>query len=335
MLGILGGAMAGLGGAMQQNAQSTLEEQRQMRLEEMRNRYQTQRDEAQHGRTLERDEIQHGRTLERDELQHGRTLERDELSHGRSFELERYRQGQANARSAASRSAGSNDWTMVTGEDGQMYQFSPSRNEYRAANLPEGVRMAGGDGRLTDQQKQRYKFLESQVKQIDSRLQEDLSLDEATRAALVRQQSGLLSEMDELTGGRQGGGGSLEDRLVGRLGAGGGEEGAPAPEGIIERARHDNEQRDQNRAQAEERRAADSRLRAIEQAIGNAASGNTATIEGGIAAGVPGRGGRGMSPEEAQRLLDEIAELEAAGLTPRQESRAAKLVRDLLPAAGN
>lgn len=224
MLGILGGAMAGVGGAMQENARGTLEEQRQMRLEEMRNRYQTQRDEAQHGRTLERDEIQHGRTLERDDLQHGRMLERDELSHGRSFELERYRQGQQNHRTGMQqRSQDARNMVQGQDEEGNPVWFNPVTGEQVAG--PEGFRTPdqGPDARGDDWSRQRYEiqWLQDEIKRLEE------SLDMGGLSGVARQEA--MDDLDQLRAEL----GRLRNHSIGRTSAGPRGEQAAEPSGNL------------------------------------------------------------------------------------------------------
>lgn len=326
MMGILGGAMAGVGGAIEENARGTMDEQREQRLMALREKYQVRAE----GRAAEREE----QAWERQAEHEGEMWERDRAAQVEDRDLgfahDQRMQG------ARAQQAGSGSWQMVQGEDGQMYQYNPVTNEHRPADLPAGAQMGDGDGRMSERQQQRYTFLDDRVKEINERLQEDLAMDESTRDDLLRQQSSYLSEMDAMTGGQAGSaGGSLEDRIAGRLGAGGegagGEGSDPSKgQGLLDSARSVNQEREENRAQAERRREIDGELSEIERAVRSRSADDSGVLPGGTDA-VMGRE-TALPADQARAYLERLEAIEG-DLTPRQRATAARLAQQLLPIA--
>lgn len=168
MAGLIGtalaGALAGGGSAMKENAMSQIKQRHEEAMTKLDHDLAMERqDDSQQFQTDERvagQEYQTGR----DETLQGYEQENANLAHDLKMQQERYRQGQQNARSAAGRQA--NDWQLVPNDDGGYTQYSPSRNESRPANLPEGVNMGGMNGDLSDVEKRRLDDIDAQTERI-------------------------------------------------------------------------------------------------------------------------------------------------------------------------
>lgn len=203
MAGLLGtalaGAMAGGGQAVQQNAMSRIDQLRQEALQKLT-----------HGQAMERQE--HQQEFTAGENQADRSLRREEGQLGREHDtrLAEMRESGANRRTGmtigARRAEGRNDWQLVRTEDG-MVQWSPSRNEYRQANLPEGAQMGGS--KLSDRDKYRLDGIADQIEAIRKQAGDEMrELTTEEKAQLGR----LQSQYDGLLGG--GGGATTLERLL-------------------------------------------------------------------------------------------------------------------------
>ncbi|MCL7941229.1 hypothetical protein M8009_13125 [Halomonas sp. ATCH28] len=315
--GLIAGAIQGLGGAMQHNAQGQIEEKRKKALMALEQEMALEHEEVRHQNTLERDEGQHGYRMDELGQQHEYGLEELGARHGYSMEQERFRQSNQNARHYSSLSArereGNNDWQMVKTEDGGLVQFSPSRNAYREANLPEGAVMGDMGGDLTDREKARAEMLGDQLQALRDKQAEGiepLSPEEKTRLGRIE------AELNGLLGGSTGP--TPLERLLA------GEEGADAPPqegdaepgsipGIIQRERetqqNTQEANEARRAAYQAREQADAVLDKIEREQAGGASPD------GIMAGVNRARGRGGVSEEtvveAQRVAEELLALDS------------------------
>ena len=197
--GIMGG-IAGAGKAMQDNAMSSIEQKRQEALRRLDHDLAMERQSDQQAfATSEREAGQEYQTG-RDETLHGYNLEELGQRHQYDMERERYSQSQQNARHssslAASREQGRNDWQLVQLEGGGYAQWSPSRNAYRDANLPDGAMM--GAGEMTSRQKVQLEELQSQRKLIADRLNGDVPPDPDTEADLNAQLDTLNARIGRL-----------------------------------------------------------------------------------------------------------------------------------------
>lgn len=226
--GILAGALAGAGKAMQWNAQGQIEEKRQRALMALEQKNAREMEGIRHQNTLERDEVQHGQRL--DELGQRHEYNVDELGvrHGYSMEQERYRQGNQNARHSASLAQGNNDWQLVKTEDGGLVQYSPSRNASRPANLPEGAQIGGSmNGELSDRTKYQLDGIQDRLEAIRSQASDEMrELTPEEKAEMGR----LQGQYDALLGG----GGAqtpLQQLMAGEEGAEGGATVAQVGEG--------------------------------------------------------------------------------------------------------
>ncbi|MDR5867917.1 hypothetical protein [Halomonas koreensis] len=221
--GILAGALAGAGKAMQWNAQGQIEEKRQRALMALEQDNAREMEGIRHQNTLERDEVQHGQRL--DELGQRHDYNVDELGvrHGYSMEQERYRQGNQNARHSASLAEGSNDWQLIKTEGGGLVQYSPSRNASRPANLPEGAQIGGGmNGELSDRDKYQLDGIQDRIEAIRSQASDEMrELTAEEKAELGR----LQGQYDALLGG--GSGQTPLQRLM--AGEGDGADSTPPP----------------------------------------------------------------------------------------------------------
>ncbi len=148
-MGLLTGAMAGLGAGLSQTGdflmRVTADEEKEKRLRQ----YEMAREQRQNQRQdmirsedrqwqLEDYQTQRGDQVEDRDFQANFTLQRDDTQYERQMAMERYRQSQQNARSAASRRQ-QPAWQLMPDGNGGYIQYDPVTNQSRAANLPEGV----------------------------------------------------------------------------------------------------------------------------------------------------------------------------------------------------
>lgn len=318
--GLIAGAIQGLGGAMQQNAQGQIEEKRKKALMALEQEMAFEQQDRQWGRD---DQVWDRETTREDKLldkQRGWEVEDRDLGYENEWGMTRYQQGQQNARHYSSLSArereGSNDWQMVKTEDGGLVQYSPTRNSWREADLPEGAIMGGG-GDMTDREQARVDMLSSQAESLREKMAEGiepLTADEKARLGRIE------AELDSMLGGSGGGPTPLERLMAGEEGAGeraqGGsqsEQPADSVPGIINRTRQ--EQRNTQEANEARRQADEARERADEvierierEEAGGASPGSTmANIN-------QARGRGGVSDEtiaEAQQVAEELLALDS------------------------
>lgn len=303
--GLLAGAMAGGGKAVQQNAQNTLQARRQEALKRLDNEL-----------ALGRMETENQYQVQRDERQQGYTQENAQMGHELTMEQERYRQGQQNSRAAMSRQQ-QPQWQLVPTEDGGYVQYDPVSNTTRPANLPEGVNMGGG--KLSDREKYQLDGIADRIDSIRSTAEDEMRpLTKEEKLDLGRLEgryNALLGSGDLMT--------PLERLQAGE--AGGGQQGGQPPSGDRQPAPDPSSIEGQTRQRQEARRntqeaikarreandardAADAVLERIERERGGGAT------PGGLLSQVNQAAGRGgVSQEtiaEAQRIADQILSLD-------------------------
>jgi len=135
LLGATHGAATGIGERLREESKL----KRQKALEQTRSENSMQ--EAAHQSALNIGEANHGAGL---------TEKRDQRLHKQDKELIDYKGRQ-----------GKNDWTLLKGGNGTMIQYSPSRNESRPANIPEGA--APKNDSLTDREKYQLDMLSDEA----------------------------------------------------------------------------------------------------------------------------------------------------------------------------
>lgn len=210
-LGLIAGALAGAGQAVKENAQLSLRQRHEEAMREIEHRY-----------SMERQNDQQQFTAGQNQQDRDFRAEQGGLDRSQQRELAEMRERGANRRTSmqigARREEGRNDWQLVRTGDG-MVQYSPSRNEYRSANLPEGAQMGGGE--LSERDRYRLDGIAGQIETIRERASDEMrELTTEEKAALGR----LQGQYDALLGG---GGGltPLEQLLAGEDGAELGNEG--------------------------------------------------------------------------------------------------------------
>lgn len=162
MSGLLGGFMQGVGGAMQQNAQMGMDERRTMRLEELRNKYATQRQESDH----------QFRREERVEGQEFAAGQKD-LDRSQQRELADMRERGADRRTGM-QIASQDRRNLVQGVDeaGNTAWFNPTTGQQ--VNAPRGFQVPreGPDARGDDWSRQRYEiqWLRDDIEDLEERL---------------------------------------------------------------------------------------------------------------------------------------------------------------------
>lgn len=223
MAGLLNGAMAGLGQGMAETGQFlmrvTADEQKEKRLRQYemeREQRQAQRQDAirAEDRQWQQEDYQ---------TQRGHAVEDRDVGFQQQVGLLQMREAGADRRTgmqiAASREQGRNDWQMLPTQDGRYIQFSPSRNEYRDANLPEGV-SAGGNRDLTDREKLTINMLSDERKSIMENSMGQPSAEQAQRLGEIEQQ------LQSMGIGSPSSGGGLLERVLNEVGGG---QASPAP----------------------------------------------------------------------------------------------------------
>ncbi|MBY6109065.1 hypothetical protein KUV74_01495 [Halomonas sp. DP1Y21-3] len=326
--GLLAGGLAGGGKAVQTNALEELEHRRRTALSQLEHEQAMTRQDDQ--QSFSREERVAGEEFQtrRDETLHGYQQDNTRLSHGLSMEQERYRQGQQNARHYSSLSAqereGANDWQMVRTEGGSLVQYSPSRNSYRDANLPEGAVMGGMDSQLSDRDKYRLDMLADEAetlrkKQADGL--EPLSPGEKSRLGQIE------AQMTAFLGGGETGGTTLERLLAGEevSGGAGADEVAGSPDvtssggdgpsvrGLLNQQIAEQEANDKARESRRAATAASDRADAVLKRIERELSGGA--DPDGLVADINRAAGRGGSVsdetlDEAQRVAEELLSLD-------------------------
>ncbi|GEK48425.1 hypothetical protein HPA02_27080 [Bisbaumannia pacifica] len=307
----LAGAMMGGGRAMQQNAQSRIQQRRDEALRRL-----------DHDLSMARQNDQQQFTAGQNQQDRDFRAEQGGLDRSQQRELAEMRERGANRRTSmqigARREEGRNDWQMVRTGDG-MVQYSPSRNEYRPANLPEGAQMGGGE--LSERDRYRLDGIAGQIETIRERASDEMrELTTEEKAEMGR----LQGQYDALLGG----GGSLtplERLLAGEGGAQPGGEQGQAPRGgsqnggqptvrgllsqEMEERRNTQEANEARRAATQASERADAVIDRIEREMAGGAS------PGGMMADINRARGQGGSVSdetmtEAQQVAEELLSLD-------------------------
>lgn len=213
MAGLLAGAMQGLGQGMAIVGQSGLEEKRAARLEEMRQRYQVQAEQRQAQRQDQIRSEDRGWQLEDYDRQRGDAVEDRDISFEHATGLAQMHEAGADRRSGAQIEASNRQrpqWQMVPDGNGGYIQYDPISNDYRPANLPEGVSFNADNGQLTDREKAQIDMLGEERKMI---MEQSMGQPNEQQAARLGE---IESRLESMLGG--GGGGSLAERLTRQLG---------------------------------------------------------------------------------------------------------------------
>lgn len=329
--GLLAGAIQGLGGAIQHNAQSSIEEKRQAALRKL-----------EHDLSMERQgdqqRFQRGERIEGQEFAAGESQVDREFRAGESaadreqrLQLAQMRESGANSRAAAGR----NDWQLVPLEGGGYGRYNPRTNQFEEADLPEGARL--GDEGMSDRDKYRLDMLADQANALRERQAEGIEpLTTEEKAQLGR----IEAQMDAMLGDGDGGMTPFERLMAGEEGA---ETGENAPQGDpqvdtssvrgllsqqLDERRNTQEANEAQRSALQARERADSVLGRIEQEMAGGAS------PGGLMADInEARGKGGQASEEtlaeAQKVADELLSLDRnPNLSAKQkEWLAERLVR--------
>lgn len=295
-LGLLGAALAGGAGAAQENAKTRIKQMHDDAILRMRQEFASS--ERQAGQEFSREERVAGQQF---------TSGENEANRGHDLTLTQMREQGANSRSAmqinASREQGRNDWQMVPTQDGGYVQFSPSRNESRPANLPEGVSMGGND--LTGRQKAQLDMLENQAKPLRDKLAEGMTPltpeEKATLGQIEAQAQSIIG------GGQQ----SMTPFQKLMQGEGGSQTETPEanPDSIPGQVRQQQEQQrntqEANEARREASQARDSADAVLERIEREAVGGAS---RGGLLAGINKAAGRGEVSQEAIAEAQQVAQ---------------------------
>jgi len=325
--GLIAGAIQGLGGAMQHNAQGQIEEKRQRALMALEQDMALERDEVQHGQRLEELGQRHEYNVDELGVRHGYNVDELGVRHGYSMEQERYRQSNQNARHYSTLSQrereGNNDWQMVKTEDGGLVQYSPSRNSWREADLPEGAVMGGMDGEITERDKYRLDMLSDQAQALREKEANGMPLSAEEKAQLGR----IEAQINASLGGSGGGMTTLERLLAGEGGGGtatpaGGESASrqsptpgdqPTVRGLLsqqmEERQNTQEANEARRVATQASERADAVIQRIEREMAGGASPD------GLMASINEARGRGGSVSdetmaEAQQVAEELLSLD-------------------------
>lgn len=292
MAGLLNGAMMGLGQGMSEAGNFLLRAKADEVKEARLQKYEREREQRQAQR---QDVIRaEDRAWQLDDYK----IQRSDAVEDRDFNADMTRwqvnttQAGANARSAAQIAASREQrpqWQMVPDGNGGYIQYDPVTNNYREANLPEGVTLAS-DGKLTDIQEARLKEAQDIRKAINERHMGDTSSLPANHPDLVK-----LGEAEATINAilRSGSDGDLATRLSRQLGVDANDTsstpftvnapqqgsapprpGQPAPasstqespenfSGLINQAMADQRQQQANRQSAAEQRQIESQINTI------------------------------------------------------------------------
>lgn len=212
MAGLLSGAMMGLGQGMAETGQflvrakaDEVKEARLQKYEREREQRQAQRQDA-----IRAEDRQW--QLEDYERLRGHAVEDRDVGYQQQVGLLQMREAGANRRSAAQIAASREQrpqWQMVPDGNGGYIQYDPVTNNYREANLPEGVSFGGSE--LTEREKLT----------IETLADERTSIMESSMGQLSDQQAARLGEINaqmERLLGTSAGGGDLATRLTEQLG---------------------------------------------------------------------------------------------------------------------
>ncbi|QJQ93904.1 MULTISPECIES: hypothetical protein [Halomonadaceae] len=158
-LGLLAGAIAGGGQAVQENARSRIDELKQMRLKEMDQKYQTSEREASQDFTA--GENQNNRQHQTSERLGGQQFTSGENQANRQSqrELTGMQVGAANQR------ANAGGWQLVPTDDGGMMRYNTITGE--TAEAPQGLLASGiTGGKMSDREKDAMATLRSQYRDL-------------------------------------------------------------------------------------------------------------------------------------------------------------------------
>ncbi|MGS2743615.1 hypothetical protein ACU6TU_08460 [Halomonas sp. LS-001] len=340
-MGLLTGAMAGLGAGLSQTGdflmQVTAEEEKEKRLrqyEMAREKRQNQRQDMirsedrewqledydkQREHSLEDYQMQRTDQVEDRDFQANFTLKRDDTQYERQMAMERYRQSQQNARSAASRAASRRQqpkWQLMPDGNGGYIQYDPVTNQSRAANLPEGV---GATNEWGDRDKALMNAFENEYSALSKRA-ETMGV-EALDPSEQRRLKELPTLMQQHITGMDAG--DVDAELDAALGVGGvtpsgadntmEEEGGGTIPGLVNR---ELENRSNDAEAAKSRREATQARKEADRVIGKVEREKVGgATPGGLMAGIneaAGRGG-GISQEtlnEAQSAANNLIALD-------------------------
>ncbi|MFI8748773.1 hypothetical protein ACIGG6_02035 [Vreelandella lionensis] len=201
MLGLIGGALAGGAEAAQDNARTRINQMHDDAILRMRQEFASS--ERQASQEFSREERVAGQEFTSGENQANRQHD---------MGLLQMREAGANRRSAAQIAASREQrpqWQMVPDGNGGYIQYDPVTNNYREANLPEGVSFGGSE--LTERERLT----------IETLADERTSIMESSMGQPSDQQAARLGEINaqmERLLGTSAGGGDLATRLTEQLG---------------------------------------------------------------------------------------------------------------------
>ncbi|MCG7598415.1 hypothetical protein MHM84_01285 [Halomonas sp. McH1-25] len=312
LLGAVMGAIGGAGEAVQTNAKLELQKRKEEALLGVRHKYSMAEQKDQQQFTAQENTA--NRTFQRGERIAGQEFTAGENQANRQHDtrLTQMREGGANsrlnARLSADREQGRNDWQLVPMEGGGYTQYSPTRNEYRDANLPEGAKLDATTD-LSERQTYQLDAIQNRmeaIREAASNNMRDLTTEEKTEL-------GRLKGQYEAILGSGGGGQTILEQLT--QGEGGGltepsAQPADSVPGIIQRERQVQQSTQASNEAAREanaaRETADRLLEKIEQEKGGGAT-------GGLLRSINQARGQGSISEatiaEAQRVADQLVEL--------------------------
>lgn len=213
MAGLLSGAMMGLGQGVSEAGNFLLRAKADEIKEARLQKYEQEREQRQNQR---QDAI---RSEDRQWQQEDYQTQRGDAVEDRDFNADMTRwqvnttQAGANARSAAQIAASREQrpqWQMVPDGNGGYIQYDPVTNNYREANLPEGVSFGGSE--LTERERLTIETLADERKSIMESSMGQPSDQQAARLGEIN------AQMEQMLGGGSGGGGDLATRLVQQLG---------------------------------------------------------------------------------------------------------------------
>jgi len=191
MAGLLGAALGGAGGAIQDNAKAEIQKRKQAALIDLRNRYAMQRqDDQQQFQTSEREAQQNYATQER--------IAGQDFTAGQNAADRQQRAALAAQQQAGAQSrTNAGGWTVVPKQGGGYQRFNTITGE--TGDVPDGVNPSGGE--ITKRQELLFKQAGDQIKQIDKRLNDSSAmLNDQQRAELKAQRSQLLSQQQQILG---------------------------------------------------------------------------------------------------------------------------------------
>lgn len=336
MAGLLAGAVAGLGGAMQQNAQSSIEEKRRAALEKLRHsNTMAQQDDRQQ---FTSGENQQSRDFQAEQGQVDREFRAGESAADRAQRLSLAQMQESGANSRANRGL------LQQGMDseGNPVWFNPVTGDRH--NAPEGVTLAP-DGKMTARESAQLNEMQERRKLVAKRLEDVSLLPEGEAETLQREMETLNMQI-----GRQlnpGGNSGLDGEIDAAMGGGVTGEQPPAaqqegiapppkpgtpPESFSEaedQALTAQQVREQERQRRSENREIESRINEIQDMVVEASPSLTGSSALGGVDVMPGadreRRMKAMAArEELQQLYD------SGRLNEDQKGRTQRLIKDLV-----